>query len=77
MSFGDGWKGFMGECNKETAFEIIDYFTSKGGNFVDTANHYQNEDSEIWLGQWMAARKNRDEIVLATKYSTNYKGYQK
>jgi len=76
MNFGDAWKGRMGECNKDTAFEILDYFTSQGGNFIDTANAYQNEESETWLGEWMTSRKNRDQIVLATKYSSSYKGYQ-
>jgi hypothetical protein len=26
MNFGDAWKDFMGECNKETTEEILDYF---------------------------------------------------
>ena len=26
----------MGECNKQTAFEILDYFFENGGNFIDT-----------------------------------------
>ena len=29
---------YMGECNKETAFEMLDFFYSSGGNFLDTAN---------------------------------------
>lgn len=41
MNFGDAWKDFMGECNKSTAFEILDYFYESGGNFIDTANNYQ------------------------------------
>ncbi|KAK9686388.1 hypothetical protein K7432_015179 [Basidiobolus ranarum] len=77
MSFGEAWKQRMGECSKETAFEILDYFVSQGGNFIDTANLYQDEESETWLGEWMASRQNRDQIVLATKYSSSYKGYQK
>ncbi|KAF8975143.1 hypothetical protein BGZ46_009389 [Entomortierella lignicola] len=76
MSFGDAWKGRMGECNKETTFEILDYFISQGGNFIDTANFYQDGESEKWLGEWMAMRDNRDQIVLATKYSTTFKGHQ-
>lgn len=32
MNFGDAWKEFMGECNKETTFEILDYFYQNGGN---------------------------------------------
>ena len=38
MNFGDAWKDFMGECNKDTTFEILDYFYQNGGNFIDTAN---------------------------------------
>ncbi|OKL58557.1 Norsolorinic acid reductase B [Talaromyces atroroseus] len=69
MNFGDAHKERMGECTKETAFEILDYFFSQGGNFIDTATGYQAGQSEMWLGEWMATRKNCDQIVLATKYS--------
>lgn len=34
-------KDFMGECDKKTTFEILDYFYESGGNFIDTANNYQ------------------------------------
>ena len=27
----------MGECSKETAFEMLDYFYDQGGNFIDTS----------------------------------------
>ncbi|KAN0104594.1 Aldo/keto reductase [Hyaloscypha variabilis] len=77
MNFGEAHKHRMGECTKETAFEILDYFYTSGGNFVDTANGYQDGESEIWLGEWMAARGNRDELVLATKYSSPYKMAEK
>lgn len=40
MNFGDAWKDFMGECNKETTFEMLDFFYENGGNFIDTANKY-------------------------------------
>ncbi|KAF2493813.1 aryl-alcohol dehydrogenase-like protein [Lophium mytilinum] len=70
MNFGDAWKGMMGECNKEQTFEMLDYFYDNGGNFIDTANNYQGEESETWIGEWMAARKNRDQIVIATKFTT-------
>lgn len=26
----------------------------------------------MWLGEWMKARDNRDEMVIATKYTTMY-----
>lgn len=34
---------------------------------------YQDEESEQWIGEWLAKRGMRDEIVLATKYSCGYK----
>lgn len=45
-----------------------------GGNFIDTSNNYQFEESEIRTGAWMKKRGSRDEIVLAIKYSTNSQG---
>ena len=36
MNFGSAWKEFMGECSKETAFAMMDYFHHQGGNFIDT-----------------------------------------
>jgi aryl-alcohol dehydrogenase-like predicted oxidoreductase len=42
------------------------------GNFIDTANNYQNDDSEKWLGEWMKERGNRDQIVLASKLLVSY-----
>ncbi|KGO60656.1 Aldo/keto reductase [Penicillium expansum] len=76
MNFGEAWKERIGECSKETAFEILDYFVSQGGNFIDTANNYQNEESEKWIGEWIAQRQNREEIVLATKFSSSYKNHE-
>lgn len=59
----------MGECTKETAFSILDHFYSSGGNFIDTANIYMAGESELWLGEWMALRSVRDQMVVATKYT--------
>jgi len=57
----------MGECSKETTFEILDHFYANGGNFIDTANNYQQEESEKWIGEWMESRGVRDQMVVATK----------
>lgn len=73
MSIGDAWSQFMGSMDKESSFKLLDAFFEAGGNFIDTANNYQVEQSEQWLGEWMAARKNRDQLVLATKFTTDYK----
>ena len=76
MSIGDAWTGFMGSMNKEQSFELTDAYYEAGGNFIDTANNYQNEQSETWLGEWMKIRNNRDMLVIATKFSTGYKDYK-
>lgn len=73
MSFGNAWKDMLGECTQETAFGILDYFYSQGGNFIDTANGYQAEESEQWLGEWMKKTGRRHEMVLATKFTSVYK----
>lgn len=40
---------------------------------MDTANNYQNEQSEEWIGEWMEKKQNRDFMVIATKFTTNYR----
>ncbi|OWT36177.1 aryl-alcohol dehydrogenase [Cryptococcus neoformans Bt1] len=71
MSLGDQWTPFMGGAlNFEESCKFLDTFYEAGGNFIDTANNYQNEQSEMIIGEWMEKRGIRDEIVLATKYTT-------
>ena len=68
MSIGDKWDKFgMGAMNKETSFQLLDAFYAAGGNFIDTANNYQDETSEQFIGEWMEARGIRDQMVIATK----------
>jgi aryl-alcohol dehydrogenase-like predicted oxidoreductase len=69
MNFGEAWKESLGECTKETAFAMLDYFYEQGGNFIDTAVNYQLGESEQWLGEWMEGRGRRDEMVIATKFT--------
>ncbi|WVQ77127.1 hypothetical protein IAR50_006810 [Cryptococcus sp. DSM 104548] len=71
MSFGDQWTGYMGTGpGLEESSKILDAFYEAGGNFIDTANNYQDEQSEMIIGEWMEKRGIRDEIVLATKYTS-------
>lgn len=63
----------MGSVDKKQTFELLDYFYDQGGNFIDTASNYQYEQSETWIGEWMAERGVRDEMVVATKFTTGYK----
>ncbi|KAF7846267.1 hypothetical protein BT93_L4729 [Corymbia citriodora subsp. variegata] len=73
MNFGEKWSEFLGKCDKETSFGILDFFYESGGNFIDTANVYQFDESEQWLGEWMEKRGNRDQMVIATKFTTGYR----
>ena len=36
MNFGNAWKDYMGECDKEQSAKILDFFYEKGGDFIDT-----------------------------------------
>ena len=36
-NFGNASKDILGECNKDTVFQILDYFHDQGGNFIDTS----------------------------------------
>jgi len=46
---------------------VYDKFREAGGNFIDTANVYSAGTSETYLGEFIAAE--RERIVLATKYT--------
>lgn len=77
MTFGGKQGSRYGECSREKAFEILDHFYNMGRNFIDTASGYQDRQSETIVGEWMASRGNRDEIVLATKYTNAYMTHHK
>ncbi len=47
--------------------QVLDRYVAFGGNFIDTADSYAGGRSEIIIGNWMRARRSRDDIVLATK----------
>jgi aryl-alcohol dehydrogenase-like predicted oxidoreductase len=63
------------------SMDLLDAYVGAGGNFIDTADMYGPDQtrrsfaearlhvgvSEDIIGRWMAARKNRDRLVLATK----------
>ena len=66
----------MGPISKDETFQLLDYFHSQGGNFMDTSNNYQCEQSEMWIGEWMASRGVRDQMVVATKFTTCYTSYK-
>lgn len=76
MSIGDSWSDMMGSMDKEASFKLLDAFYDAGGNFIDTANNYQNEQSEEWIGEWAAKRGIRDQLVIATKFTSDYRSWE-
>lgn len=69
-----GGNVFGWTADEKTSFAVLDAFIDAGLNAIDTADVYsawapghKGGESETVLGNWMAARKNRDKIVLATK----------
>lgn len=46
---------------------ILDAYAAQGGNFIDTADSYAAGRSETMIGNWMRSRRNRAQIVIATK----------
>jgi len=51
----------------EATESILDEYAAAGGNFIDTADSYAAGRSEIMIGNWMRAKRNRADIVVATK----------
>jgi aryl-alcohol dehydrogenase-like predicted oxidoreductase len=51
----------------DASFAVLDAYAAAGGNFIDTADLYGGGESEAIIGRWMAARGNRDEMIIATK----------
>ena len=66
-------KEHMGEA--DDPYKVLDTFFEQGGNFIDTSNVYQREESEKTIGDWMEKRGNRDQMVIATKYSSAFRAY--
>ncbi|CAK5265847.1 unnamed protein product [Mycena citricolor] len=66
----------MGAMDKTASFKLLDAYFDAGGNFIDTANAYQDETSEMFIGEWMEQRGIRDQIVLSTKFTMNFKARQ-
>ena len=69
-----GGNVFGWTADEPTSFAVLDAFTAAGFNAIDTADVYslwvpgnKGGESETVLGNWMATRKNRSRIVLATK----------
>ncbi|MEV3907522.1 aldo/keto reductase [Streptomyces canus] len=71
-----GGNVFGWTADESQSFAVLDAYAAAGGNFVDTADSYSHwvdgnsgGESETVIGNWLAARGNRDDFVIATKVS--------
>jgi aryl-alcohol dehydrogenase-like predicted oxidoreductase len=69
-----GGNVFGWTADREQSFAVLDAYTEAGGNFIDTADAYSRwapghagGESETIIGQWLAARRNRADVIIATK----------
>jgi aryl-alcohol dehydrogenase-like predicted oxidoreductase len=68
-----GGNVFSWTIAEERSFAVLDAYAQAGGNFIDTADTYGRHgsggagESERIIGRWMAARGNREQMVIATK----------
>jgi aryl-alcohol dehydrogenase-like predicted oxidoreductase len=69
-----GGNVFGWTADEQSSFDVLDAYSSAGGNFVDTADAYSawvpghaGGESETIIGRWMKARRNRKQVIVATK----------
>ena len=69
-----GGNVFGWTADRDTSFAVLDAYVAAGGNFVDTADVYMagapgnsGGESETIIGEWTAARGNRDDVIVASK----------
>jgi aryl-alcohol dehydrogenase-like predicted oxidoreductase len=72
-----GGNVFGWTIDERRSFEVLDAYARAGGNFIDTADSYGRRgpagagESERIIGRWMAARGNREQLVIATKVGSS------
>ena len=69
-----GGNVFGWTADADTSFEILDRFVAAGGTMIDTADTYsawapgnKGGESETIIGEWLARRGRRDDVLIATK----------
>lgn len=72
ITFGGNVFGWT--ANEKTSFDLLDRFVGEGFNFINTADVYSRwhpgntgGESDVILGNWLAARGGRDRVIIATK----------
>ena len=69
-----GGNVFGWTADREASFAILDRFVAAGGTMIDTADTYsawapgnKGGESETIIGEWLARRGRRDDVLVATK----------
>jgi len=69
-----GGNTFGWTTDQKASEAVLDAYVEAGGNFIDTADVYsrwapgnKGGESEYALGLWLAARKHRPSVLIATK----------
>ena len=69
-----GGNVFGWSADEPQSHAVLNAYTELGGNFIDTADVYSEwadghvgGESETVIGNWMRERKNRDDVIMATK----------
>ncbi|MFT3750430.1 MAG: aldo/keto reductase [Agriterribacter sp.] len=74
-----GGNVFGWTLDEQRSFEILDAFVGGGFNFIDTADTYpwwvngKGGLSETIIGNWLKARGNRKDLIIATKVGSETK----
>lgn len=77
INFGGNVLGWT--LDEKQSFDILDAFVAAGFNFIDTADTYSwwvngtGGQSEAIIGNWLKARGNRNQMVIATKVGSETK----
>jgi aryl-alcohol dehydrogenase-like predicted oxidoreductase len=73
-----GANTFGWTADRDESFEILDAFVAGGGSLVDTADSYSawapgnsGGESETIIGEWIASRGSREQLVVATKVASH------
>ena len=69
-----GGNVFGWTADRDASFAVLDRFVDGGGRAIDTADVYSawlpghvGGESETIVGEWLASRGRRDDVVIATK----------
>jgi aryl-alcohol dehydrogenase-like predicted oxidoreductase len=69
-----GGNVFGWTADREASFQVLDRFVAAGGTMIDTADTYSawapgntGGESETIIGEWLARRGRRDDVLIATK----------